>query len=393
VRRLRSLVAAVVIGLLSIAPVGAASGDDASLVDVGRSLGRALLIFRNARTCAPVVRIQICIDDLSGYFGTTDGNARLGAIAGAGPKPYDRLLAYITDGDPANIDPVIGWSNVVSSPKSDGAREGQLKDAGIASTLIGAANGIAASEVPAFPPAFDAAQRPAQDDLDLFSPEDRSLLVSLAAANTSQGPFIVRKANVEAVTAAASAFAQHADARFPAHAAPDFRYDKSPAGYLRLGVAFVTVREYLELPQLSTLPESRAFSTQAIARIVQLAPVTASSGAVVITGLASNDDPTRHAGADAMKNLYLPLFAAIGDSATEEFTLGTFVAQMGFNAGTVRNSQTVDAVVAMAAKIPMPSDMPPEYASKIKALRSCAGTDFACQRRTAKSIVDALMKP
>jgi len=266
VYRFRRLFAAVAVGLLSIAPVAAAPRDDASLVDAGRSLGRAPLIFHDARTCAPVVRIQICIDDVSAYFGTTDGNARLGAISGAGPKPYDRLLAYITDGDPANIDPVLGWANVVRAPKSDDAREGQLKDAGIVSTLIASANGNASNQVPAFPPTFDAAQRPASDDPDLFSPQDRALLVSLGAADASQGTFIIRKANVEAVTAAASSLAQHADTRFPVHAAPNFRYDKSPAGYLRLGVAFATVLEYFELPQLATLQRAVRSSLQGCRR-------------------------------------------------------------------------------------------------------------------------------
>jgi len=94
-----------------------------------------------------------------------------------------------------------------------------------------------------------------------------------------------------------------------------------------------------------------------------------------------------------MKDLYMPLFAAIGETATEEFTLGTVVAQTGFNAGSHRSSQTFDAVMTIAAKIPRPSDMPAEYASKITGLRACVGTDFTCQRRAAKSIVDSLTKP
>jgi hypothetical protein len=392
-RRRRLLFAAGIVAGLSLAPALAAPADDAAAVDAGRALGRALVIFRVPQVCAPVVRVRTCLSDLHAFFGTTDANVRLERMPNVGPKPYDRLVAYITDGDPANIDPALGYMNATKSPETDGPREGQLKDAGIASSVIAAANGASANQMHAFLAVFDAARRAPPDDLDLLSPQDRALLVSIGGTPAArENGFIIKKDTVPAVIAASSALANQADTRFPAHASPDFRYDADTAGYLRLGVAFATIRESLNVLSLSALPDSRAFSARALARIVQLLPATSAAAATVTEGLASDDLQKRRAAVTAMTSFPNALLAAIGDRPMQQFTLGVFVAEMGYNAAADRKVNVANAFAQMLPNLPQPSELPREFAQKFIDVRACAATDFACQRLAATAFVDALSK-
>jgi hypothetical protein len=245
----------------------------------------------------------------------------------------------------------------------------------------------------AFSAVFDAARRPPPRDLDLLSPQDRAFLASLGGTTAVPGStFIIKKDNVPAVVAASSALADQADARFPAHASPDFRYDAEPAGYMRLGVALATILEFLNVPPLAALPESRAFSARALARVVQLSPATSTAAVAVTEALGSVDQQKRQAAVTAMSSFTGAILAATGERPTQQFTLGFFIAQMGYIAATDRDPRIVNGFVALLPSLPQPSDLPREYAQKLIDVRACAVTDFACQRKAATAFVDALSK-
>lgn len=370
-------------GLPSWAPIQAQLTEDVSAVEAGRSRGRAILILRNPVICAPVMLVERCLKDLSTLVGPFDGNAVFSSVPGVGAKPFDRLLAYIREGDPANIDRALSWESSATAPPGLPTRQAELTDAGIAATLFAGANGQSQWRATSLMTSIDAAHMPAIPGIDLFSPAQRSLLASLKETEDARGRGIQLSVQQQsAVFGADAAFAHRVDELFPAHALLDLQYGDSDAGNIRIGIAFATLGQMLELPPLSVLPESREFATNALDGINKVAPgpETETAGRDLLDALSADDPETRHKGIEALHALTKQLFSAETRKIWNPLMLGFAVAMLGYEAGVVRkpaNSATDLAHLTAIMNVP---SMKALYGSVLSPLLACDASDFACQR-------------
>jgi hypothetical protein len=374
---------------ITSAPGGADIARDAAAVAKGRSLARILLIFRNPGSCGPVLRVQSCLDDLQAYAGP-NGNTLLGSIPGIKPQPYDRLRSYILTGNKADIDPALSYINTMSAPKAD-QRTMQLTDAGIASTLFDAANGSMMWQMLALHVSGEALAAEALADLALVTPEQKAALATFATMTGDRsGP--ATPAQLPSIIAADAAFVQRVDQTFPAAPIPAVIYDDSAPGFVRLGMALSTLREFLEQPQLGAMPESLAYSKRAIDRIVQLAPSTATDGATALAGFTSSDIAVRRAAAAAISAMQKPLLAALPGGAAGSIVIGALIAQAGYNAAVIQDPAAAATMLAPLAKITLSQTGSSPIVQEMIALRTCAATDFPCQRTASIAFTKTVMQ-
>jgi hypothetical protein len=396
VRRPSSILAvaiaiAIVIGLTTSRAFAAAS--DAAAVDAGRELGRVILILREPRNCAPVVRVRRCLSDLADFVGPTDGNARFAVVPNVGPKPYDRLIAYINDGDPVNIDRSLGWLSGVAARDRTTPRAIELVDAGIVSSLFAGANGVMSFRPSSLGASVDAARITPVADLDLMTAEERTLLMSLGSSSDARGQGMIVKGSLAPILAADEQFARRTDEEFPAPPFPALRYDDTLTGTLRLGVAIAALGEMLTLPELSALPESRAFGAMAVARMVQLDPDSAADSDTILAGMAANDLPARRAAIAALANVQKRLFAPVNRVRSLATVIGFNLERTGFNAAAARDLKIADTMhVEFKAVLAVPV-LAKQFEGLLAPIAACDAADFLCQRHAALWAVDVFMRP
>jgi hypothetical protein len=391
--RVGVLVAVVVSFLvLGISPRCAVADDQAS-VELGRAIGRAILILRNPYGCAPVLRAPVCLADLRAFVGAGDGNQRL-AVPGAAPKPYDRLQAFIVDGDRADLDPALSWLNSMAVAPTDPPRDGQLQDAGISATLYAAAAGNMQYQLMSSTSTLAAAKIVPPLDADLMAPDQRAAFAALGESTSARGHEITAKQEqLTDIMAANAAFAKNVDRKYPAHASPDLDYPPTPHGFVRLGLAFTTAGEYVELPQLAALAESQAFLNGVFDRVAELAPETAPDLATARASLQSSDPSTRRAAFQTLSGVSRALFAHLPRPAVGQFAYGVFIAQMGYNAAVYRDASFVEHLPALMAKVPPLDGVTPADSARIAAISACVSTDFPCQRHASAAAVAGFLAP
>ena len=383
---------ALLAGAMFLAPLPArAAMSDPESVAYGRTLGRSLLILRRATACAPVLLITQCLDDLKQFVGKDDGNERLAIIPNVGPKPYDRLISYILDGDRANIDPTLGWiSTILPTPGAD-PHEQALKEAGIAATLYDAGGGVPRWQLDSLGALVAAAQLAKNDDL--FAASERAAIGVISASNDARGQGIyINAKSLPSLLALDAAFAGRIDERYPAQPTRTFVFDRSAPGNLRLGIAFATIRELLEEPFISAIPEVRPLETQTCAHIVELTPGAADSCAALLHALVTNDPAARKLAITAFEAIGVPLIRSLGQPAAKQFALGLTVAQIGHSAATYRDSKSGEFVAAVRV-LAKTAGLDAPTAALFDQLFPCGPLDFACQRHASRAIVEALVPP
>jgi hypothetical protein len=384
-----AVICAVALAITAI-PVRAADAD-AEMVAAGRELGRTILIFRNPQNCAPVIRLARCLRDLSDFMGKADGNERLAGVPNVGPKPYDRLVAYINDGDVALIDRSLPWFSGVVARYRETPRAIELVDAGIASTLFAGANGVLNFRPSSLGATVDAARAPAVADLDLMTAPERTLLAGLGSTNVKGG--IVVAGVMTPVMDADEQFARRTDARFPAPAFPAIRYSDAPIGMMKLGVASAALGEMLTLPELSALPESRAFASTAIERMTELVPDQASNGDAALDAMTAHTPERRKAGLLAYATLQREVLASKGHPKDAlALVVGFNAERLGFNAATSRDVKSAADLISQYNVLLGIPQVGAELKPTIGAMTACAASDFTCERREARRIVDTILQ-
>jgi hypothetical protein len=394
-RAVVALVAAacVIAPSLAAQPANATPADDAATAAVaeGRAMGRALVIFHDPETCAPLLRIAVCTSDLDAFFRGSDRTARLARVPHAKANPSQTLDAYITDGDQRNADPALAWLSATEAPANDLPRVAQFEDDGIAASMIDAAAGDRHERLVAGAVLADLAHRRAADDAQLISASDRAFLTGLAPNGdaTAYGANLTA-AKLPALEAAETAFARAVDRDYPAEPSPALAYDDTPEADIRLGMAVATVREYLAYPHLASLPESRAFVARTLKNVADAVPATATDGDAVLAAMGTTSEQTRAAAVKRFGTLAQAFFGDAPLGSIPLLLLGNTVAEIAYDAATKRSATsaaTYDAALAQVVTLP---NVTTALAARVKAIRACGKADFACRRRAAYALATAI---
>jgi hypothetical protein len=374
-------------------PANATPAEDAAAAAVaeGRAMGRALVIFHDPETCAPLLRIAVCKSDLDTFFRGTDRAARLARVPHAKPNPAQTLDAYITDGDPRDADPALAWLSATEAPANDLPRVAQFEDDGIAASMIDAAAGDRHERLVAGAVLVDLAHRRTADDAQLMTAADRAFLTSLAPNGEANAYGAnLTAAKLPMLDTAETAFARAVDRAYPADPSPALAYDDTPEADIRLGMAVATVREYLAFPHLASLPESRAFAALTLKSVADAVPATANDGDAVLAAMGTTSERTRANAAKRFGTLAQTFFGEAPLGSIPLLLLGNTVAELAYDAATTRsatNAATYDAALAQVVTLP---NISADVAARVKAIRACGKADFACRRRAAYAFAAAL---
>jgi hypothetical protein len=281
----------------------------------------------------------------------------------------------------------------MSVAPTDPPRAGQLEDAGISATLFDAAAGNVQWQLMSSTSTVAAAKIVPPLDADVMSAEQRAMFAALDESTSARGHGItVKQEQLSDIIAANAAFAKQVDQRYPALASPNVDYPATAHGFVRLGIALATAGEYLELPQLSVLPESQAFVNGAFARIAALAPEAVPDLDAARAGLQSSDIATRRLAFQTLTSVSRALFSHIPRPAVGQVAYGTVIAQVAYNAATRRDVAFVQQLPATLATLPLVG-VGPDDASRVASILACAATDFPCQRHAAAAAATGFLAP
>jgi hypothetical protein len=390
----RRALATLVVAALGAAPLPASASpaDDAAAVATGRAMGRALVIFHDPETCAPLVRIAVCESDLDAFFRGTDRAARLARVPHAKPDPARTLDAYITDGDPRNADPALAWLSATEAPESDAPRTAELEDDGIAASMIDAAGSDRHARLVAGAVLVDAARAHAAEDVHLLEPTDRAFLNALVSnGDASTYTTKLTAAKLPAFEQAETTFARAVDRTFPVDPSPVLAYNDTPEADIRLGMAVAAVREYLAYPRLAALPESRAFAALTLKNVSDAVPATTNDGDAVLAAMGTTSAQTRAGAEKHFGTLAQAFFTDAPLGSIPLLLLGNTVAEIAYDAATTRSATsaaTYDAALAETVVLP---NVPSDVAARVKVIRACGKADFGCRRRAAFAFAKAII--
>jgi hypothetical protein len=355
-----------------------AAADEQSSVELGRSFGRGILIFRDPWVCEMPLLSARCEADVRAIVGDR-GDRIAKDLPGSGPRPFSGLNDFIEHGNRDGYDRALVYVNTaIATPEmwAKSPTDAALFDVGATQVAIPASVDTI-SRVFASSPARDLQAHAKSGDL---SGADRTMVQAIGFEN----PTALIDMNASPQTLVAASLT-----RFPESPLATYRYDR-PNAYALFGVAGAWVAEFIDNSPWVGQSDVDTFVTAWANQAVVFAPSAAPARSTFLSIL--HKTPYDHDRVlKASVDLETAVFAALPIEKKRQIFFGVVSAQLAYNAAVLRNQDSARLYLRVLADIGEADPVSPDVAR----LRATASTvdskDWASQFALGRELSLAIL--
>ena len=359
--------------------------DEQSSVEAGRSVARAILIFRDPWVCEMPLLSARCEADVRAVVGDR-GDRIAKDIPGSGPRPFSGLNDFIEHGNRDGFDRALVYINTATAPDSMWATEpteAALFDIGAIQVAIPAALDNTMLRVFA-----------SSGALDLQAHAKSGTLSAADSATVSSIGFGDPKKLMDAGTPSNSLIAASL-ARFPEPPLGAYRFDRPSAPAL-FGLTTSWVAEFIDNAPWIGQSDVDAFVTAWADQSVAFAPSAAPARNIFLSVLHAS--PFNHDRAlKASVDVETAVLAALPKAEKRQVLFGAFAAQLAYNAAVLRDENSARLYLRVMADIDEVDPISPDIA-RLRATSATVKSDdwatqFALGRDLSVAILSASASP